>query len=97
MLIEIFYLFLFFYAHAQDAPKKKFMKVTRWEEKLFNVLIDQPDKVTDERKVEAKLNYFYQRLDTQDLTAAGVIGDIDDNYNPIGRSWTSCAFYNLLC
>ena len=50
------------------------MKVTRWEEKLFNVLVDPIKETIDERKVESKLNYYYQRLDTQDLVVAGRIG-----------------------
>ena len=41
------------------------MKVTRWEEKLFNVLVDPIKEAIDERKVESNLNYYYQRLDTQ--------------------------------
>ena len=56
------------------------MKVTRWEEKLFNVLVDPIKETIDERKVESKLNYYYQRLDTQDLVVAGRIGDVESNY-----------------
>ena len=56
------------------------MKVTRWEEKLFNVLVDPIKEAIDERKVESKLNYYYQRLDTQDLVVAGRIGDVESNY-----------------
>jgi len=56
------------------------MKVTRWEEKLFNVLVDPIKEAVDERKVESKLNYYYQRLDTQDLVVAGSIGDVESNY-----------------
>ena len=52
------------------------MKVTRWEEKLFNVLVDPIKESIDERKIESKLNYYYQRLDTQDLVVAGHIGDV---------------------
>jgi hypothetical protein len=61
--------------------KEKFMKVTRWEEKLFNVLVDPIKEAIDERKVESKLNYYYhQRLDTQELVVAGRIGDVESNY-----------------
>jgi len=56
------------------------MKVTRWEEKLFNVLVDPIKESIDERKIESKLNYYYQRLDTQDLVVAGRIGDVENNY-----------------
>ena len=56
------------------------MKVTRWEEKLFNVLVDPIKETIDERKFESKLNYHYQRLDTQDLVVAGRIGDVESNY-----------------
>ena len=57
------------------------MKVTRWEEKLFNVLVDPIKEAIDERKVESKLNYYYhQRLDTQELVVAGRIGDVESNY-----------------
>ena len=56
------------------------MKVTRWEENLFNVLVDPIKETIDERKIESKLNYFYQRLDTQDLVVVGRIGDVEDNY-----------------
>ena len=62
------------------ATKKKFMKVTRWEEKLFNVLVDPIKETIAERKIESKLNYYYQRLDTQDLVVAGGIGDVEINY-----------------
>ena len=56
------------------------MKVTRWEEKLFNVLVDPIKESIDERKIESRLNYYYQRLDTQDLVVAGRIGDVESNY-----------------
>ena len=62
------------------ATEKKIMKVTRWEEKLFNVLVDPIKECIDERKIESKLNYYYQRLDTQDLLVAGRIGDVESNY-----------------
>ena len=55
------------------------MKVTRWEEQLFNVLVDPIKESIDERKIERRLNYYYQRLDTQDLVVAGRIGDIENN------------------
>jgi len=45
---------------------------------LSNVLVD-PIKETIERKIESKLNYYYQRLDTQDLVVAGGIGDVEIN------------------
>ena len=54
------------------------MKLTRWEETLFNVLVN-PIKKTDERKIESKLNYYYQILDTQDLVACR-IGDVESNF-----------------
>ena len=56
------------------------MKVTRSEEKRFNVLVDPIKESVDERKNESKLNYYYQRLDTQDLVVAGRIGDVECNY-----------------
>jgi len=56
------------------------MKVTRWEEKLFKVLLFPIKESVDERKIESKLNYYYQRLDTQDLVVAGRIGDVECNY-----------------
>jgi hypothetical protein len=56
------------------------MKVTRWEEKLFNVLVDPIKESIDERKIESRLNYYYQRLDTQDLVVAGRIGDVKNNF-----------------
>ena len=55
------------------------MKVTRWEEKLF-IVLDPIKEAIDERKVESKMNYYYQRLDTQDLVVAGRIGDVESNY-----------------
>jgi len=33
----------------------------RWEEKLFNVPVDPIKETIDERKIESKLNYCYQR------------------------------------
>ena len=56
------------------------MKVTRWDEKLLNVLVDPIEETIDESKIESKLNYYYQRLDTQDLVVAGRIGDVESNY-----------------
>ena len=47
------------------------MKVPCWVEKLFNVLVDPIKETIDERKIESMLNYYYQRLDTQDLVVAG--------------------------
>ena len=64
----------------QEQPKKKIMKVTRWDEKLFNVLVDIIEETIDEKKIESKLNYYLQRLDTQDLVVAGEIGDVENNY-----------------
>jgi len=49
--------------------EEKFMKVTRWEKKLLNVLFDPIKETIDERKIESKLNYYYQSLDTQDLVS----------------------------
>ena len=49
------------------------MKVARWGKKLFNVLVDSlllKKQLT--RKIKSKLNYYYQRLDTQDLVVAGM-------------------------
>ena len=69
------------------------MKVTRWEEKLFNVLVDPIKEAIDERKVESKLNYYYQRLDTQDLVVSGRIGDVESNYHRFGHA---SATVNLL-
>jgi hypothetical protein len=56
------------------------MKVTRWEEKLFNVLVDEKKDAVDERKIERYLNYYYQRMDIQDLLVAGRVADIESNY-----------------
>jgi len=56
------------------------MNVTRWEEKLFNVLIDPIKETIDERNIESTLNYYYQRLDTQDIVVSGGIGDVENNY-----------------
>ena len=56
------------------------MKVSRWEEKFFNVLFDPIKECVEERKIESKLNYFYRRLVTQDLVVAERIGDVEDNY-----------------
>jgi len=56
------------------------MKVTQWEEKPYNVLVDPIKETIDERKIESKLNYYYQGLDTQDLVVAGRIGDVENNY-----------------
>ena len=53
------------------------MKVTRWEEKLF---VDPIKGCVDEIKIESQLNYFYQRLKTQDPVVVGRIGDVEDNY-----------------
>ena len=64
----------------QEHSKNQVMKVTRQEEKLFNVLVDPIKETIDERKIERKLNYYYQRLDTQDLVVAGRIGDVKSNY-----------------
>ena len=47
------------------------MNVTRWEENLFNMLVDPIKETIHERKIESKLNYYYQRLDTQDLVVTG--------------------------
>jgi len=56
------------------------MKVTRWEEKRLNVLVEPIKETTDERKIESKLNYYYQRLDTHNLVVAGRIGDVESYY-----------------
>ena len=56
------------------------MKIQRWEEKLFSALVDQKDSVTNERFIETRLVYYYQRMDTQDLITAGGISDIEDGY-----------------
>ena len=50
------------------------------KEKLFNALVDPIKECVDEIKIESKLNYFYQRLDTQDLVVVGRIGDVKNNY-----------------
>ena len=50
------------------------------EEKLFNALFDPIKECVDERKMESKLNYFHQRLDTQDPVVVGRIGDVENNY-----------------
>jgi len=56
------------------------MIVTSWEENQFNALVDPIIKESiDERKIESKFNYYYQRLDTQDLVVAGQIGGLEDN------------------
>ena len=55
------------------------MKVTCWEVKLINVLVDPIKETIDESKIESKLNYYYQRLDTQDLVVASQIGDVESN------------------
>jgi len=34
--------------------QEKIMKVTRWEEKLLNVLVDSIKETIDERKIESK-------------------------------------------
>ena len=60
------------------------MKVICWEEKLLNVLVDPIKETIDERKIESKLNYYYQRLDSQDLFFAGIIGDVENNYQLLG-------------
>ena len=51
------------------------VKIQRWEEKLFNALVD-PNSVVNERFIEAQLIYYYQRMDTQDLVAT----DDEDGY-----------------
>ena len=51
--------------------------MTGWEEKLFNILVDPVEKSMVERKIEGQLNYYYQRLDNQDLVVAG---DVEENY-----------------
>jgi len=56
------------------------MKVTQWEKKPYNVLVDPIKETIDEKKIESKLNYYYQGLDTQDLVVAGGIGDVENNY-----------------
>ena len=50
------------------------------KEIFFNVLVDLIKESIDESKIECKLNYFYQRLDTQDFVVAGRVGDVEDNY-----------------
>jgi len=42
--------------------------------------MDPIKETIDERKLESKLNYYYQRLDAQDLVVAGRIGDVESNY-----------------
>ena len=46
---------------CKEPPKKKFMKVTRWEEKLFNVLVDPIKESIDERKIESRV-YAHEGL-----------------------------------
>jgi len=72
------------------------MKVTRREEKLFHVLVDPIKESIDERKMEGQLNYYYQRLDTQDLVVAGCTrcGRL---LSAIGGVRAPCAVHNLLC
>jgi hypothetical protein len=60
--------------------RESVIKVTRWEEKLFNALVGENEKICNEREIGKQLNYFYQRMDTQDLITAGSISDISDNY-----------------
>ena len=55
-------------------------KVTRWEEKLFNALKDPNESSGNEREIEDHMNYYYQRMDTQDLITAGTVSDIADGY-----------------
>ena len=74
-----YFILICFNIYFQEPPKKKFMKVTQQEEKLFNVLVDRI-KETIERKIEIKLNYYYQKLDARDLVVAGGIGDVENNY-----------------
>ena len=69
----------------EDAPKKKKVtkevaKVTRWEEKLFNALKDPNESSGNEREIEGHMNYYYQRMDTQDLITAGTVSDIAEGY-----------------
>ena len=56
------------------------VKIQRWEEKLFNALVDPKESTINERLIEAQLLFYYQRMDTQDLVAAGTISDIEDGY-----------------
>ena len=44
------------------------------------MLVGPIKETIDERKIESKLNYCYQRFDTQDLVVAGRIGDVESNY-----------------
>jgi hypothetical protein len=55
-------------------------KVTRWEEKLFNALKDPNESSGNEREIEGHMNYYYQRMDTQDLITAGRFPIIADGY-----------------
>jgi len=56
------------------------VKIQRWEEKLFNALVDPIESAINECFIEAQLIFYYQRMDTQDLVAAGTISDIEDGY-----------------
>ena len=44
-------------------------------------MIDPKENVVNERFIEAQLIFYYQRMDTQDLVAAGTISDIEDGYS----------------
>jgi len=48
------------------------VKIQRWEEKLFNALVDPKESVVNERFIEAQLIFYYQRMDTQDLVAGHI-------------------------
>jgi len=56
------------------------VKIQRWEEKLFNALVDPKESTINERLIEVQLLFNYQRMDTQYLVAAGTISDIEDGY-----------------
>ena len=69
----LFYFFL-------GATKEKIHESNALGRNFFNVLVESIKETIDERKIESKLNYYYQRLDTQDLVVAGRIGDVESNY-----------------
>ena len=69
------------------------MKVTRWGKNLFDMLVHPIKESIDESKKEAKLNYYFQRLDTQDLVVARRIGYVEESIS-CGFA-DSCAFHYL--
>jgi hypothetical protein len=59
-------------------------------------LVDPKENVVNGRFIEAQMVCYYQRMDTQDLVAAGTISDIEERYLLLS-DFGSRALYSIYC